>query len=86
MFEKWKNLASAGVDPRGPEASEVAALHYAWLSSIPGGPADSDAYVKGLAEMYVADPRFAKNFEIEPGDMSGAAFVRDALIAFVEAK
>ena len=32
-------------------------------------------YVVGLAEMYVADPRFAANY----GGEEGATFVRDAL-------
>jgi hypothetical protein len=36
--------------------------------------------VLGLAEMYVADPRFAQNY----GGPEGAAFVRDALRAYAE--
>jgi len=39
------------------------------------GKRDVKAYVTGLGEMYVADPRFAKNY----GGADGAGFVRDAL-------
>lgn len=37
-------------------------------------------YVVGLANMYVADPRFAANY----GGQEGAAFVRDALTFYAE--
>lgn len=42
-----------------------------------GGLAD---YVRGLAEMYVADERFAAAY----GGVDGAEFVRDALLAYAE--
>jgi hypothetical protein len=50
------------------------------LTSIPGTPAsesggDVRSYVVGLADMYVADARFAANY----GGEAGAGFVRDAL-------
>jgi MerR family transcriptional regulator, thiopeptide resistance regulator len=41
---------------------------------------DIKAYVTGLGEMYVADPRFAANY----GGAEGAAFVRDALRIYAE--
>ncbi|WP_449282423.1 MerR family transcriptional regulator [Leucobacter sp.] len=41
---------------------------------------DLAGYVRGLAEMYVADERFAANY----GGVEGATFVRDALVAYVE--
>lgn len=43
--------------------------------------ADGDAtgYVVGLADMYVADPRFARNH----GGAAGAEFVRDALRSYL---
>ena len=34
----------------------------------------------GVADMYVADPRFATNY----GGQAGAEFVRDALCAYAE--
>jgi hypothetical protein len=55
------------------------------LTTIPGTPAaetDGDArgYVVGLAEMYVADSRFAANY----GGKAGAGFVRDTLRVYAE--
>jgi hypothetical protein len=59
-----------------------------WLRAIPGTPAhEGDAalkpYVLGLAEMYVADPRFAANYATSAGGNGGAEFVRDALTEYV---
>ncbi|HEY1157011.1 MAG TPA: TipAS antibiotic-recognition domain-containing protein, partial [Arthrobacter sp.] len=52
--------------------------------SIPGTPAagngDLRKYVLGLADMYVADPRFAANY----GGEQGARFVQAALHAYVD--
>lgn len=78
----WR-AASAG-DPGGADAQALAARHVAWLRSIPGTPAadpdgDLAGYVRGLGEMYVADPRFAATY----GGAGGAAFVRDALSIYV---
>ena len=80
----WIAAADAGEDPTGAVAQELAARHVAWLRGIPGTPAsdpdgDLAGYVTGLAEMYVADERFAANY----GGVEGATFVRDALIAQV---
>lgn len=81
----WAAAAAAGVDPTSPQAEELAARHVAWLGSIPGTPGHGGtpvaAYVTGLGEMYVADPRFAKNY----GGVEGATFVRDALAAYAAA-
>jgi len=65
-------------------AQAIAARHVDWLRGIPGTPAaesdgDLEGYVLGLAEMYVADERFARNY----GGREGAAFVRDALRAYL---
>ena len=50
---------------------------------MPGTPAanggDIAHYVRGLAEMYVADERFAANY----GGLAGAQFVRDALVNYL---
>ncbi len=66
--------------PASPQAQDLARRHVAWLTSVPGTPAagqkaDTKAYVHGLADMYVADERFAWNY----GGTEGASFVRDAL-------
>lgn len=75
----WKRAAARGVAPEDPEAQELAARHISWLTGIPGTPAadggDVSAYVRGLADMYAADDRFAANY----GGAHGAAFLRDAL-------
>ncbi|GAA1978856.1 TipAS antibiotic-recognition domain-containing protein [Isoptericola halotolerans] len=81
----WVDAAGRDVDPTSHEAQELAARHVQWLGSVPGTPRADDGgplrdYVVGLAEMYVADPRFAANY----GGGDGAAFVRDALLAFAE--
>lgn len=50
---------------------------------MPGTPAanggDIAHYVRGLAEMYVADERFAANYD----GLAGAQFVRDALVNYL---
>lgn len=80
----WQDAAARGIAPAGAEAQQLAARHVAWLTGIPGTPAaapggDVAAYVTGLGDMYVADPRFAAHY----GGVPGAEFVRDALRAYV---
>jgi len=83
LAEEWASLAAAGADPAGEAAQALAARHAEWLAGIPGTPANDpatrDAYLLGLGELYVADARFAANY----GGEAGAAFVRDALAAYV---
>ena len=60
-----------------------------WLRAIPGTPAhdpsgDVKAYVIGLGELYVSDPRFAANYRGGEGG-EGATLVRDALRLYAEA-
>ena len=85
LGDAWGEAAARGVDPASEEAQALAARHAEWLGSIPGTPGSEQGrptkeYVVGLAEMYVADPRFAKNY----GGTGGATFVRDALVAYAE--
>lgn len=85
----WIAAAERGADPVGDDAQALAERHVAWLTGIPGTPAaegDVKAYVLGLAEMYVADPRFAANYATTAGGTAGAEFVRDALRAYAEAR
>lgn len=72
----WVAAATAGIEPASPEAQQLAASHIAWLREMPGTPADFTGYVRGLADMYVQDERFAANY----GGMTGATLVRDALV------
>lgn len=80
----WISLSSSGAAPSSTAAQELARRHVEWLSSIPGTPAarggDVRGYVLGLANMYVADERFAANY----GGVDGAAFVREALTVHAE--
>jgi DNA-binding transcriptional MerR regulator len=81
----WIAASGSGLAADSPEAQDLARRHVAWLTSIPGTPAsesggDLKGYVVGLAEMYVADTRFAANY----GGEAGAGFVRDALRAYAE--
>ncbi|MFC8190420.1 MerR family transcriptional regulator [Cellulomonas sp. NPDC057328] len=78
----WAAAAGAGVEPTSDAAQELARRHVAWLGSVPGTPGYGSspvaAYVTGLADMYVADERFARSY----GGPAGAAFVREALHAY----
>jgi len=83
----WIAAAESGVAPDSDEAQVLAKRHVEWLTGIPGTPAsapggDVKAYVLGLGEMYVADPRFAANYN----GTKGAEFVRDALRVYAEAQ
>ena len=85
LIEAWKAAAASGAAVDSDDAQAVARRQYDWLSGIPGTPRTpenraSKEYFTGLAEMYVADDRFAKNY----GGNEGATFVRDAMLAFAE--
>lgn len=79
----WSAAGDSGAAPGDAVAQELAARHVQWLRSVPGTPASSGdpeelkMYVLGLADMYVADERFAKNYR------GHAPLVRDALKIFV---
>lgn len=81
----WQDAAERGIPADGAEAQALAARHVAWLRGVPGTPASTKGgelagYLRGLGEMYVADPRFAANY----GGTDGAVFVRDALRVFAD--
>ena len=83
LGQAWTEAAAQGTDPTGPVAQGLAARHIDWLKGVPGAPTDPEnlsGYVRGLADMYVADPRFAANY----GGPDGAAFVRAALLVRLE--
>lgn len=85
LGKAWGDAAESGLDPASDEAQAVAARHAEWLSSIPGTPGHEQgrpdkAYLLGLADMYVADERFAANY----GGTEGAKFVRDVLRAYAD--
>ena len=86
LARDWARAAESGVDADSPEARELAGRHVDWLASIPGTPSGADlrAYVTGLGDMYVADPRFGANYANSVGGSAGAEFVRDALHVYAE--
>lgn len=67
-----------GADPASGAVRTIAARHHAWIAQSAGTVAKE--YFLGLAEMYVADERFAANY----GGTTGAEFVRDAMVAYAE--
>ncbi len=86
LASDWSDAAARGIDPAGDEAQRLAERHVEWLTGIPGTPARDPgarkAYVIGLGEMYVADPRFAANY----GGSDGAEFVSAALRVYADAR
>lgn len=86
LAQDWTVAAlDEAVAPDSPQAQQLAARHIEWLRGMPGTPAadpggNLDGYVRGLAEMYVADDRFAANY----GGAQGAQFVRDALLIYLD--
>lgn len=91
LARAWAAAAESGIAPDSAEAHALAERHVAWLRAIPGTPAHAGgdelkAYVRGLAEMYVADPRFAANYATDAGGNAGAEFVRDALTDYVNSR
>ncbi len=84
LLADWRDAAGRGIDPGGAEALALARRQAEWLAAVPGTPGHDEGrpareYLLGLGEMYVADERFARNY----GGADGAAFVRDALRAYV---
>lgn len=84
LNQAWIDAGKNSVSADSFDAQELAARHVRWLQSTKGTPLDSSdpeqrkAYICNLGEMYVADPRFAKNYG------GYAELVRDALQIFAE--
>ena len=81
----WLTAIAGGISPEGDEAQELAHRQFQWLRGIPGTPGGGAAgptkqYFVALADGYVADERFAKNY----GGRAGAEFVRDAMKAYAQ--
>ena len=83
LMRDWSEAGAEGQAADSPRAQQLAAEHVSWLASIPGTPGyrgnrkQLGDYVLNLAEMYVADERFARNYAGQAG------FVRDALQHYV---
>ncbi|RRJ87812.1 MerR family transcriptional regulator [Gulosibacter macacae] len=66
------------------EVLDIARRHRAWISVGWQGREVPAEALRGLGEMYVADPRFAKNYE--RNGVPFAPYVRDALAALADAE
>lgn len=86
LARDWIGIAESGAEADSPEAQALARRHVEWLGNIPGTPSGDDvrAYVRGLGDMYVADPRFGANYATSAGGSAGAEFVREALHAYAD--
>lgn len=72
---------AAGLAPDSDAVQAIVARHYDWIGVGPQRP--SYEYFTGLGEMYVADPRFAANYDVH-GDGT-TEFVCAAMRAYAEA-
>jgi MerR family transcriptional regulator, thiopeptide resistance regulator len=71
----WAELRAASAPIDGDVAQALARRHHAWIAVGWGNKPPNADQLAGLADMYVADGRFAANY----GGPDGAAYVRDAL-------
>lgn len=67
-------------DPSGDKAQQTADLHRQWLGFT--WPSYSKEAHKGLAEMYVADERFAAYYD--KAHSGAAQFLRDAIVIYTK--
>lgn len=75
ILEKLAAAVRSGADPTGAAGGVIAALHQKWLGYT--WPSYSAEAHRGLAQMYVDDPRFTAYYDRQvPGC---AAFLRDAV-------
>lgn len=84
LQDDYDAAIAAGLAASSPEVQDIAARHVAWIAIGWQGKQPTAEAVRGLADMYVADARFAKNYT--RAHISGAEFVRDALHAYAERK
>ena len=68
-------------NPESEEALQVAELHKEWLAFT--WPSYSKEAHRGLAQMYVDDPRFTKYYD-EPAGKGAAEFLRDAVFSYTK--
>ena len=85
LGKAWIDATQKGLDPASDEAQALAQRQFDWLRGIPGTPGGGTTgptkeYFVGLAEMYVADARFAANY----GGTEGATFVRDVMKVYAD--
>lgn len=77
-----RSAAEAGEGPRSSRFQALVADHYDWVTAHWGGKRPGCGAYTGLAELYVADSRFAAIY----GGESNADVIRDAMRAWARAK
>ncbi len=82
LQDAYDAAIAAGLDADAPQVQSIAQRHVEWIAAGWQGRTPDAAAVRGLADMYVADPRFAKNYT--RAHENGAEFVRDALHAYAD--
>jgi DNA-binding transcriptional MerR regulator len=76
----YQKARAAGQSAASPEVQAIVARHVDWLNlaaEVTGGQITARRLV-GYGDMYVGDPRFAKNY----GGLDGAEFVREAFVYY----
>ncbi|WP_216910964.1 MerR family transcriptional regulator [Nocardia noduli] len=74
---------AAGLGPDSAEVQAIVARHREWIGvGWQGRAVEKQAFV-GLGEMYVADPRFGRNYDVHGAGT--VEFVRDAMTIYAEA-
>ncbi len=78
IAEGYAAARAAGERVDSPRVQALAERHYRWVGAgWQSREPDLEAFAN-LGEMYVADDRFAASY----GGAEGAAYVRDAMLAF----
>ncbi|WP_067825827.1 MerR family transcriptional regulator [Nocardia inohanensis] len=75
---------AAGLPVDSAEVLDIVQRHYDWVTVGWQGKRPTAEAFTGLGEMYVADPRFAANYDKHGA--GGAIYVRDAMRAFAETR
>lgn len=80
--DAWDERIESGEPAESSGSQEVAAKHVKWIETSWNGTPVTGEALRGLAEMYVADERFAANYTRKSD--RGAEYVRDCLIIFAK--
>lgn len=84
LNDAWDARIAADDSPASEASQDVAQRHVRWLQQSWGNTPVTAEALRGLANMYADDPRFAENYtRVSP---AGAEFVRDALLVFADSQ
>lgn len=82
LAEEFAIAATRGLEVRSETVLALAQRQYDWVRAGWGGKVPSAEAFVGLGQMYVDDPRFRTNYEVDGRNY--AEFVRDAMTAYAE--